>query len=211
MLVERPQSPNCRCMRALWEPGNIAQLDAAAETLCAMVMPLCRMGTPAGAMHPCWAPPSGWPVPPLAADMTPYSTLATRPAPDRLVVRTSRCGRGNPGSNPGEDSRMVGFFAPGAEVACREYHRPRNLTDNGSIPGVGATAPDECGGVGDGRRRQCGSPWCVGGTAPLLVTHSARHSPEPLGGSAQWRRGRGPLCCATHDLAGWPMHHVLII
>ena len=109
---------------------------------------------------------------------------------------------------------MIGCSAPGAEVACRDYRRPRDLTDSGSIPGLGATAPDKCGRVGECRCRQCGSPWCVGGTAPHLVTHSPRRRPEPLGGLgsvASWPRAAMLCYGRSCELAHAPCPHRLVV
>ena len=45
------------------------------------------------------------------------NTLASVSSRDRLVVRTLRCGRSNPGSNPGHD--RIAFYPPGGwKDAC---------------------------------------------------------------------------------------------
>ena len=77
----------------------------------------------------------------------------------RLVVRTSRCGRDNPSSNPGEDRRALSSSAPGAKVAKWASRRRRRLPDHGSIPGARAAVHENCGGATGFRSLQRSSPW----------------------------------------------------
>ena len=44
-----------------------------------------------------------------------FSLKANRQGPHRLVVRTSRCGRDNPGSTPGEDIAAWAAIIEGSE------------------------------------------------------------------------------------------------
>ena len=59
--------------------------------------------------------------------------------PHRLVVRTSRRGRDNPGSNPGEDRHCAGYSARGAQMTRRTAHRPLGLPAKGSASGNSAS------------------------------------------------------------------------
>ena len=65
------------------------------------------------------------------ADFCPLNTLCGHPhlnCRDRLVVRTLRCGRSNPGSNPGH-----GIFSP-----CELTRVLKDLPKDGKVAGVPA-------------------------------------------------------------------------
>ena len=136
---------------------------------------------------------------------------ALRPSPHRLVVRTSRCGRDNPGSTPGEDILLMRHFAAcnlyiglatgisELTLRCLWHARGRMCSDVGM---------NECGLASRLRQRDyfsCDSAFCsvapwidfVGGSLPSEV------GTESFGGCAISRLVFARMACAaTSALVG---------